>query len=196
MQLTRIDRDDTRPVSLEAAKRYLRILSNDFDLEVEAALDAAVQTIDLDDDGFGGLDFPLMRQTWAMELSGFPGVIALPFQRVSEIVSISYFPADGETQTLAPELYHLVKNVRREWRVVLANGGAWPSVAIRPDAVRVEFRAGFETPADIPADLKQAILFLLGHYYENRSAVITGTIAQELPMAVNSILAKYRRIAF
>ncbi|BBT38840.1 MULTISPECIES: head-tail connector protein [Pseudomonas] len=42
--------------------------------------------------------------------------------------------------------------------------------------------------ADFPASFKVALLLLIGHSYTNREAIVTGTIATELPLAVNSHL--------
>ncbi|WP_444757139.1 head-tail connector protein [Pseudomonas sp. A014] len=41
---------------------------------------------------------------------------------------------------------------------------------------------------DFPASFKAALLLLIGHSYANREAVVTGTIATELPLAVESLL--------
>ncbi|NBA95510.1 head-tail connector protein [Pseudomonas sp. R5(2019)] len=41
---------------------------------------------------------------------------------------------------------------------------------------------------DFPASFKAALLLLLGHSYASREAVVTGTIATELPFAVESLL--------
>jgi hypothetical protein len=38
----------------------------------------------------------------------------------------------------------------------------------------------------------QAIRILAGHFYENRQAVLVGTIATELPIGVHALLAPYR----
>lgn len=49
-----------------------------------------------------------------------------------------------------------------------------------------------ETP--LPSPIKHAILLLIGHYYENREATIDKRYeVVELPMAVASLLAPYRR---
>lgn len=39
-----------------------------------------------------------------------------------------------------------------------------------------------------PASFRAALLLLIGHSYANREAVVTGTIANALPMAVQSLL--------
>lgn len=41
---------------------------------------------------------------------------------------------------------------------------------------------------DFPASFKAALLLLIGHSYANREAIVTGTIATELPLAVESLL--------
>ena len=42
--------------------------------------------------------------------------------------------------------------------------------------------------SDFPASFKAALLLLLGHSYNSREAVVVGTIAAELPLAVDSLL--------
>lgn len=42
--------------------------------------------------------------------------------------------------------------------------------------------------SDFPSSFKAAMLLLIGHSYANREAVVTGTIATEVPMAVESLL--------
>lgn len=43
--------------------------------------------------------------------------------------------------------------------------------------------------------LKLAALLLIGHWYTNREAVVTGTIATTLPLAYESLIHPYREIA-
>jgi len=45
-----------------------------------------------------------------------------------------------------------------------------------------------ETVGSFPASFKAALLLLIGHSYAHREAVVTGTIASALPMAVESLL--------
>jgi hypothetical protein len=44
----------------------------------------------------------------------------------------------------------------------------------------------------MPAAIKQALKLLIGHWYENRETVITGTISTALPFAAEALLAPYR----
>lgn len=43
-------------------------------------------------------------------------------------------------------------------------------------------------------DIEAAILLILGHLYENRSTVATGTTAVEVPMAARALLWPHRRL--
>ena len=42
--------------------------------------------------------------------------------------------------------------------------------------------------------LRMAALLLIGHWYTNREAVVTGTIATTLPLAYESLIHPYREI--
>ena len=53
--------------------------------------------------------------------------------------------------------------------------------------------SGMET---IPADLRQAVLMLTGHFYENREATLVGISAEEVPFGVWVIINQHREWAF
>ncbi|MBW5800068.1 head-tail connector protein [Halomonas elongata] len=67
-------------------------------------------------------------------------------------------------------------------------------------------RTLYATKAEIPTDdehalvldddLTTAMLLLIGHWYENREAVVMGTIATQVPMAVEALIAPYRHFHF
>lgn len=63
----------------------------------------------------------------------------------------------------------------------------------------IETHLGHEIEATydpVPAPLQEAVAQLAAHFYENREAVVTGTIATELPWGVGSILDAYRDRSF
>lgn len=49
---------------------------------------------------------------------------------------------------------------------------------------------------EVPQAIKQAMLLLIGHWYENREAVNIGSAANEFPLAVDALLAPYRNMRF
>jgi hypothetical protein len=131
-------------------------------------------------------------------IGGATGVwykITLPRAPVQSISSITYVDRNGTTQTLAPALYQL--NADAEPAVLLpAAGQSWP--AVQPDtlaAIRITFLAGYGAVATaVPARIKQAILLLVSHWYEDagRTAVLTGTISKEVEFSVTALLDQNR----
>lgn len=52
------------------------------------------------------------------------------------------------------------------------------------------------TYADAPADLREAILMLAAHFYENREAVLVGVGASPLPFGYEHLINPHRKWAF
>lgn len=52
------------------------------------------------------------------------------------------------------------------------------------------------TMTPLPADLRQAVLMLVGHYYENREASLVGVSAEEVPFGVREIIDQHRAWGF
>lgn len=50
--------------------------------------------------------------------------------------------------------------------------------------------------AIVPADLRQAVLMLIGHFYENREASLVGVSAEEVPFGVREIIDAHRAWGF
>lgn len=48
----------------------------------------------------------------------------------------------------------------------------------------------------VPADLRQAVLMLVGHFYENREASLIGVSAEEVPFGVREIIDQHRAWGF
>lgn len=58
----------------------------------------------------------------------------------------------------------------------------------RGEVIRISYTAG-ET--SLPAELKQAALMLVAHWYENREAIVVGTISADVAMGVNRLLSQF-----
>jgi uncharacterized phage protein (predicted DNA packaging) len=57
---------------------------------------------------------------------------------------------------------------------------------------KIEDQFGGVDQDEIPASLIEAVCQLVGHWFENREAVLVGVNAQELPMNVRDIIREYR----
>ncbi|MGK7653154.1 head-tail connector protein [Roseovarius sp. B08] len=196
MWLERASGATQRLIDLADAKAYLRVLDDDgdFDAEIERAIDAASTFLNVDDDGFGGLGFPIVAESWIVRDRGFTSdVLSLPFQRVTAVDSVEYTDAQGVAQTMPAEDYVLTKRGRR-FCLVPMPGKYWPGVGTAPDAVRITFTAGFADVGAVPDDIKAAARLLIGHFYENRLAVGDAAMSREIALGVDRLTARYRRI--
>lgn len=181
------------PVTLAEAKRHCRIEADDtfHDDDVSGFILAATAHLD---GPAGILNRALVTQTWRQDFASFTfGRLSLPVFPVASISEITYFDVSGAEQTLATSIYELRTDELGSY-VALKPGQEFPGTYPRADAVSVTFVAG-DAVANVPQPLKQAVLLLVGHYFANREAVAVGTIATNLPLAFDALIAPYRRVS-
>lgn len=172
------------PVSLAEAKAHLRVAGSDDDGLIVGYLMAAVQMAERQ------TNLLLATQTWELTLERFPddGNLRLPRSPVQSITSITYVDSAGATQTITAGDYALDKDIAPAC-IAPTFGKVWPTPRVQPNAVTVRFVVGY---TQIPEPIRAAILLLVGHFYENREAVIVGQAPSELPMGVESLLFPFR----
>ena len=56
--------------------------------------------------------------------------------------------------------------------------------------------SGFTGSAGVPDDVREAVLQLTGHWYENREASLVGISAEEIPFGVWQLIGPYREWVF
>jgi uncharacterized phiE125 gp8 family phage protein len=179
------------PVSLQDAKDQLRVSTSAEDDLIGSFIAAATSHLD----GWTGtLGRCLVTQTWQQAWPGFPDqdVLRLPFPSVSS-VEITYRDEAGVLRTLASSAWHLVEDALGG-AVMLADGQVWPATATRPDAVLASMVCGYGAADDVPSAIKQAIRMLIGHFYEQREAMVTGVTATPVGFAVDALTAPFRRV--
>lgn len=145
-------------VTLEEAKRHLRITAGVFDDELLQSLSAARQNCE--SWMARTLSAPRIR-TWSM-CSWWSGQLKLPYPPViidgDHEVVVKYFDADDVDQTLPAASYHVVQSTEGHSYLEWVNDATQPNIATRPDAVRVEFPSGYLI---LPNKYKLAILMEL-----------------------------------
>jgi uncharacterized phiE125 gp8 family phage protein len=179
---------DGHPLSVFEAKRQLRIEAEDTDQDDHIAdlCAAAHRKIERE------LGYPILLQTRETHLSHFPrGPIWLGGGDSPSVLSILYRDTANAVQTLDPAKY-AVDAVSRVAQVYPAPSTTWPSTVNTPSAVVVEWRAGWQKPSDVPEDLIHAMKLLIGHWDQNREAVVVGTISSEVQMALDDLLFQFR----
>jgi uncharacterized phiE125 gp8 family phage protein len=114
--------------------------------------------------------------------------MSTPLQSVTHV---KYYDADNVLQTLSSSVYTLPA-FHEPALLMRVQSESWPGVYLREDAVQIEYVTGATSAAAIPQPLTQAVLLLVGHWYEQREAVLMGTISKETELAVSALCAPYR----
>ena len=131
------------------------------------------------------------------------GIFLLPLPPTQSVASVKYLDRDGVLQTIDPSEY-VLDEFNEPARLAPMPGFTWPlsRVAVLGpviNAVTVEFKAGYGDTADtVPETLKLAMKIIIGHLYENREAVLTGTRAQaiEIPFSARALMQSKRVFSF
>lgn len=182
-----IEGPTSAPVSLDEAKAHCRVDHAEDDALISGLIAAATAHLD----GYTGiLGRALVSQTWRQDFGRFCASMRLPLAPVASEPTISYWDTDLVQQDVDPSLYSLLSDARGPF-ISLQPGQSWPASARRPDAVSVTYVAGYGD--DVPRPIRQAILLMVGHWYENREAVAAGD-QRELPLAASALIAPYRRV--
>lgn len=131
-----------------------------------------------------------VTQTWELWMDSWPdkNFIRIPLPPLQKINSIKYYGADGTEYTLDVGDY-FVDDKSIIGRVVLNRGRSWPSVTLRSaNAICVEFDCGYGDADDVPVRVKQSMLLLINHWYNNREVALVGTISREVEFSVKALL--------
>lgn len=173
----------TEPVSLAEAKAHLRVDGSDEDALIAQLIMTARQTVELE------ARRALITQTLDLRLASWPGsCLELPMPPLQSVTSITYTDYTGATGTVSTGDFVTYTGIE-PGRIVLKPDKGWPGVSLMPGpSLVVRYVAGYGSAAAVPAHLKQAILLLVGHFYENREASVISTIAVKLPMAVEMLI--------
>jgi len=171
------------PISITEANEHLRLdTDDDFGLVTGLIKVARQYCEDFQNRAY-------FTQTWELWLDAFPWELSLDIPRppLASISSIKYYDTANTEYTLAATEY-FVDTKSTPGRVALAYGKSWPSTTLRPaNGVCITFVAGETTLAAISQEVKQAILLLIGHWYEHREGATEKPLSN-VPTAIESLL--------
>lgn len=191
------------PILSSEALAHLRVLSTD---EVDT-IDALIETSRDYVEGYTGRR--LVKQQVSQTLDRFPRARALDLYgspllstgllSTGEVrIVVKYWPDGASTHEVFGSSHYIVSDNREGNlpRLTLKRNKQWPTRELRTaDAVEIEYWVGFGTgiaAAPIPGWARQASLLLIGHWFENREAVVLGSIATTVPLAAKAILDRHR----
>lgn len=185
MGLSLITAPSVEPVLLAEAKAHVRQTEDDHDELISLMIIAARKHVEDE------TQRALCTQTWDYTIDyEWPDRIRLPLPPLQSVTSISYVDTAGASQTLASNQYLVnLSGGSGEGVIEPAYGVTWPSLRRQMSAITIRFVAGYST---VPEPLDMVIKMLLSHWYTNTDAVVTGTIATTIPLAVNSLMFPYK----
>lgn len=199
----------TEPISLAEAKAHLRVDHADDDATITLLISVTRQYVDAVS---GWLGRALVTQTWDFVLDQFPLPMApwccypltaapptalqVPWPPLQSVTSIKYIDVNGAQQTMPAGDYRVDAASTPGWILPVTT---WPATKAVPNAVEIRFVAGYgDDAADVPAPIRQALLLMIGAWYENREQVIAqyegNTTVLSLPLGAEQLLAPYRMI--
>ncbi|CAL2095851.1 conserved protein of unknown function [Tenacibaculum sp. 190524A02b] len=147
-------------ISLNQAKKHLKI-EEDFSIDDDLILlylDSCVSYLE------SFLGYKVLKNNCTIYSSSFLEVEEFSRELVGSILSIRYLSESGEEEIMSNEMYRLVKVDKFENKIEFLND--LPKVASSHKAVVVECTVGLEK---VPKVFKQAILLMMGDFYEFRS---------------------------
>lgn len=180
----------TEPVTLSQAKAHLRIDSTDDDTYVTTLISVARSACE------NYLGYMLgYNSAVSFYLDKFPNETVIHLNGVWQpgTVVITYYDENDAQQTWAAANY-FVDSHSQPARIFLKESGEYPDTSDNvPSGIKIGMtNAGPSDVDEIPKAIHQAILLVIGRYYELRQDVVTGTIATEIPKMVEHLLNPYR----
>jgi uncharacterized phiE125 gp8 family phage protein len=171
------------PISLSDAKLHIRVDNNTEDTLILSLITSAREYCE----NYTGRSFA--DKTLEYYIDFFPAEISLPKKPVKSVTSIIYKDYEGAEVTLIENTDYLVDLIQSI--IVPAYGKSWPSFNAYPvNPIKITYLTGDAT--SVPGAVKTAMLLLIGHWYENRGAVLIGSLSKEIEFSVRSLLDQYR----
>jgi len=170
------------PVTLAEAKAHLRVDLDEENGLISSFIVVAREQCELEARrSFVKRSMRYMCHSWPTDLGK-----TLPQRPVVSITHVKVYDWEDAATAIASSNYRLTDDDR----VRFTSDFSWPVRARLADGYEVEYIAGYGDASAVPQRYKQAILLLVGHFYENREAVTLaqGMTATVLPLAVQSLL--------
>jgi uncharacterized phiE125 gp8 family phage protein len=177
------------PITLSEAKAHLRVDASSEDTLIQSLILASRLHIE------AALDIALITQTWRLRLDRWPRArsLNLPLSPVRSLTAVRVFDVDDDSETVANTAF-ILDGTANPARLVLSGSSSLPVPGRAANGIEIDFVAGYgDAPEDVPQSIRQAVLLLIAHWYENREPVEIGATATVIPGAVSELLSPYRR---
>jgi uncharacterized phiE125 gp8 family phage protein len=181
------------PVSVTELKSQLRITSTSQDVMLLQLIKAARQHAE------DYLRYSIVSTSWVLYLDSFPASgepIWVQKSPMTSVTTLKYYNDSGVLITLVKNTDYVPDYNSMPARVYEAYGKTWPTTRLIPNAVEMAFTSGYATAADVPEQIKQAVLMIASSLYENPSDEVTGTQVNAINKNSEWLLRPLRAMRF
>lgn len=184
-----------KALTVQEVKDYLRVDSSDEDTLIGVLIDAATQ---IGEHYLGRFllttvieefyDFFPVYKTGVNPFRGDKNIVYLSRGPVQSITHVKYIDGNGDEQTVSASDYN-TDLVSEPARIMPEEG--WQATKDTVNAVIVRYTCGHTQASDVPANIKVALLLIIGEMYEKRVDSV-----HRLPTASEHLLNPYRVFRF
>jgi len=181
--LSRVIAPSALPITLAEVKAQMRVEHEDDDVIIQRLIEAAVAFVDVQN----VLGKAMITQTWAQWMGPTQGIVLLMLGQVQSVTAIKYYDVDGVLQTATLSDFNIF-GTSTKTTVSPKNGASWPVAQQREDAIKIEYVIGYgDTSADVPQTIRQALMMLVAHWYENREGAQERALT-DVPFGFNELI--------
>jgi uncharacterized phiE125 gp8 family phage protein len=175
------------PVSLAAAKAFLRVEHNDDDDVIEALASASRIHVETQ------TRRALITQAWRLSIDAWPeaGRVLVVPGPLQELTAARVY--DFNNTAHAVDVQNFVPDVGAS--ALAFAPWAMPAPGRIAAGIELDVTVGYgDAATDVPEPLRQAIRLLTAHWYENRGLAALGTVTV-LPTTVAALIAPHRMLS-
>lgn len=186
-------------VTLEQAKAQERVLHTAEDALISGYIETAFDHLHGPQGWLNG--YCLLEETFAFSPDGLGSTCELPLRPVDDedatVLSRRLARGDYTDFTAGEFAVSRYDEIGSAAVARLTNVGFTPQVdVVDSREYRITFKAGHASADEVPSPLKQAILLLAGHWYQNREATISDprvtNVSKKVEYGLTALAGRYR----
>jgi uncharacterized phiE125 gp8 family phage protein len=183
--VTVITQPASEPVTVAEAKAHCRVEISDDDSYIGALITAARETAE------ALMQRRIMTTVCEVRFGEWPETeLWIPGPPLQSVTFVKYIDTNGTEQTWASTDY-LVDPYAAPGRLKRKEAATYPQIQLEQLApITVRYSAGYADAASVPKGIKQAILLLVGLWYNAREDASTAKL-NEMPMGAKRLLGQY-----
>lgn len=181
----------TEPITTDQATAHVRVDSEDDFLYLESIIPVAREYVDsMTGRVSASCGWKMVVDSWdsafGSDLWNRKQVIGLYRVPLVSIQSVKYYAPDATSLTTMDAADYDAITTTEPGGIYFA--GDVPEVdTTRPDAIQIEFTAGYSQPELAPAILRHAVKMMVAHFYEQRVPIAFAS-ASEIPFGLRTMI--------